>query len=184
MSGMTEEQNTGLPSLVVNGVTVPTLGISEFYAEDQRRVSSFVIHFGDWQLPEDAATAMNSDVAHLEWFHDTGELVLIGDIPESGVVEEEVPAMDTTEDNVESTVGEFLDPLAGPFGGSGMVRRTHWGAVKETVLGEVVESDTRVAILSHIKQRTRAHELMWGWHRKHRKPDGWDWLQERLASHH
>jgi hypothetical protein len=182
MSGMTE-QNAGLPPLTVNGVAIPTTAITDFYAEDQRRVSSFVSNFGDWQLPADAAAAMGADIAHLEWFHDTGELVLIGDVPESGVVEEEVPAADTTEDDAESTLGELVEPLAGPFGGTGMVRRTASGAVRETVFGEVVDGDTRVAILTHIKHGPKAHEVLWGWHRKHRKSDGWDWLQGRLAKH-
>jgi hypothetical protein len=183
MSGMTEQQNAGTPPLTVNGVAVPTVVITDFYAQDQRRVASFVSNFGDWQLPADAAAAMGSDVGHLEWFHDTGELVLIGDVPESGVVEEEVPAADTTDDNVEATAGELLEPLAGPFGGTGMVRRTMTGAVRETVFGEVVDGDTRVAVLAHIKHGPQAHEVLWGWHRKHRKADGWDWLQGRIAKH-
>jgi hypothetical protein len=182
MSGMTE-QNAGLPPLTVNGVAVPTLSITDFYAEDQRRVASFVSNFGDWQLPGDAAAAMGSDVAHLEWFHDTGELVLIGDVPESGVVEEEVPAPDTTDDEVEVEADKLLEPLAGPFGGTGMVRKTSAGAVRETVFGEVVDSDTRVAVVAHIKHGPKAHEVLWGWHRKHRKADGWEWLQGRLAKH-
>jgi hypothetical protein len=183
MSGMTEEQNAGLPPLTVNGVAVPTAAITDFYGEDERRVSSFVSNFGDWQLPADAAAAMGSEVGHLEWFHDTGELVLIGDVPESGVVEEEVPAPDTTTDDVETEVGKFLDPLAGPFGGTGVVRTPRRGEVRETVFGEVVDSDTRVAVIAHIKHGPKAHEVLWGWHRKHRKADGWEWLQGRLAKH-
>lgn len=183
MSDMTEQQNAGPPPLTVNGVAIPTVSITDFYAEDQRRVSSFVSNFGDWQLPADAAAAMGSDVGHLEWFHDTGELVLIGDTPESGVVEEEVPAADTADDEVEARVDEVLEPLAGPLGGTGMVHKTQAGAVRETVFGEVVGSDTRVAILAHIKHGPRAHEVLWGWHRKHRKSDGWEWLQGRIAKH-
>lgn len=181
MSRMTGQQSDERPLLTIGGAAVPTMPITEFFAADERRASSFVSNFGDWQLPPDASAALAAPVGHLEWFHDTGELVLIGDVPEAGAVEQDIPAPDTAAEDTQVALGQAADVLAGPWGGAGLVGRSQPGAVRETVYGGVVESDTRVAILAVIEHGPQVHERLWGWHRWHRKDDGWGWLQERLA---
>jgi hypothetical protein len=154
---------------------------SEFMAADERRATSFVSNFGDWSLPEEAAAELASPVGHVEWFHDTGELVVLGDIPEDGGTSVELPAKDTDGEDVTVAIDEATDVLAGTFGGTGVVYRTPTGAVREAVLGSVVAADTRVAVLAVIEHGPKVHEILWGWHRRHRHDDGWAWLQERLA---
>jgi hypothetical protein len=157
-----------------------TLLFSDFLVADDRRATSFVSNFGDWSLPADVAEQLGSPVGHLEWFHDTGELVLIGDIPEAGTTSVELPVSDTNGEDVTVAVDEAADVLAGTFGAPGVVYRSATGAVRETVLGSVVSADTRVAVLAVIEHGPKVHEILWGWHRQHRHPDGWAWLQGRL----
>jgi hypothetical protein len=45
----------------------------------------------------------------------------------------------------------------------------------------VMPSGSRLAVLAHVKHGPKVHELLWGWHRQHRRTDGWNWLVERLA---
>ena len=168
--------------LPMDGGSVETLLISDFLAADERRPVSFVSNFGDWPLPDKAAEALGAPVGHLEWFHDTGELVLIGGVPEAGVVEEEIAAPDTPGEDAEVAIDEAADMLAGPLGAPGMVYGTPSGAVRETVLGSVVSPSTRVAVLAVIEHGPHVHKVLWGWHREHRRAEGWNWLQERLRN--
>jgi hypothetical protein len=124
---------------------------------------------------------MAGPAGHLQWFHDTGELVLLGDIPRRGVAVEEIPVADTTAEDAELAVDEAADLLAGPLGGTGMVQGTTPETVEQTVLGSVVANDTRVAVLAVVEHGARVHALLWGWHRRHRRPEGWQWLLERLV---
>ncbi|ORT93618.1 hypothetical protein UK99_16795 [Frankia casuarinae] len=169
--------NTGggpLSHLPVAGADVEIWGINDFLAADERRPTSFITNFGNWQVPDPVAAALASRVAHLEWFHDTGELVAIGDVPNRGAATVEIP-------RVEGAVGELADMVAGPFGSGGISFRTADGAVRE--FPEMVVSEgTRVAVLAVIKQGPRVHGVLWDWHRWHRRPEGWAWLEERLLS--
>jgi hypothetical protein len=151
---------------------VKTWPIDDFLAADERRPTSFITNFGNWPLPDPVARALESQVAHLEWFHDTGELVAIGGVPHRGTALVEIPA-------VEGAAEELVDVLAGPFGGAGVAFPTADGAVRQ--FPEMVVSErTRVAVLAVVRHGPRVHELLWGWHRKHRRAEGWSWLEERL----
>ncbi len=166
--------------LPLNGDSVPIQLIGEFLEEDERRPVSFVTNFGNWSLPADVGAAMAGPTGHLEWFHDTGELVLIGAVPEPGVAVQEIPARDTRAEDAEVALDEVADVLAGPLGATGMVTGAPSGGVRETVLGSVVSSETRVAVLAAIEHGPKVHALLWGWHREHRRADGWTWLLDRL----
>jgi hypothetical protein len=176
---MTNDDN--LLALPMNGTDVETLLLADFLAADERRPVSFVTNFGDWPLPDGPAQALASDVGHLEWFHDTGELVLIGAVPEAGAVDENVPEPTTRESDAVVAVDEAANLLGGPLGAPGMVFGTPSGGVRETVVGGVVGEGTRVAVLAVIEHGPRVHEILWGWHRKHRREDGWGWLIDRLG---
>ena len=166
--------------LRLNVVSVRTELIGDFLASDERRPTSFVTNFGDWPLPDDVAAVLGNRSGHLEWFHDTGELVLIGGIPEPGVTVEEVPTLDTPAEDAEVAIDTVADVLAGPLGAPGMVYRNPAGGVRETVLGSTVSSETRVAVLAVVEHGPQTHALLWGWHREHRRPEGWQWLLNRL----
>lgn len=169
-------KNTGeriQAELSVAGVDVDVWLLSDFLEADARRPTSFVTNFGDWQLPEGAAAALASPVAHLEWFHDTGELVAIGGIPRRGGATVEIPRSD-------GAVDEIVDIAAGPFGGGGASYRTATGAVREFP-EMVVAEGTRVAVLAVIEHGPRVHAVLWDWHRRHRQAEGWTWLEERVA---
>jgi hypothetical protein len=56
--------------------------LDDFYEGDPRRLNSFVTNFGDWQLPPDVEQVIGGPVGHLEWVHDTGDLVLFGAVPD------------------------------------------------------------------------------------------------------
>jgi hypothetical protein len=170
-------ENTGehtQAELPLAGGDVAVLLLSEFLEADARRPTSFVTNFGDWQLPDAAAAALGSPVAHLEWFHDTGELVAIGGIPHRGGATVEIPRSD-------GAVDEIVDLAAGPFGGGGASYRTAAGAVREFP-EMVVAEGTRVAVLAVVEHGPRVHTLLWDWHRRHRQPQGWTWLEDRVAA--
>jgi hypothetical protein len=164
------------PGLRLGGDTVDVLAIEEFLLADERRLTTFVTNFGDWRLPPRAAEALASPVAHLEWFHDTGELVAIGGVPRRG---EAIVPLPTAEGLLE----EVTDVLAGPGGAPGAALpappELGVGVVREFP-AMVAPEGARVAVLAVIKQGPRVHELLWGWHRRHRDDDGWAWLLERL----
>ncbi|MBL7488007.1 hypothetical protein I6A60_16390 [Frankia sp. AgB1.9] len=167
---MSERPTLRLP-IVGGDVEVSLLG--DFLEADARRPTSFITNFGDWQLPDAVAAVLSSPIAHLEWFHDTGELVAIGGVPHRGEATVEVPRADAALD-------EAVDVVAGPFGSAGMSFRTAGGAVR-AFPEMVVPAATRVAVLADIEHGPRVHEVLWGWHRQHRRPEGWTWLGERLA---
>lgn len=178
------EEDSG-PRLLMDGESIETFPFAEFLAADGRRATSFISNFGNWQLPEAAARAMGSQAGHLEWFHDTGELVLIGEVPERGAATtSQVQPSDVRGGPVAAFVGGVADALAGPLGAPGLVYRTTDGAVRETVLGAVVSEQTRVAVMAVIDHGPRVHEVLWGWHHEHRRRDGWTWLTERLRREH
>jgi hypothetical protein len=157
--------------LTVNGVEVATEPVNDFLA-DAGRAASFITNFGNWQLPPPIADAMGTSVGHLEWFHDTGELVLVGAVPRVGEGSIEITNGDT------ATVAEGL--LA-PGNAPGHVERRADGATREVFPQQTVPADTVMAVLAHITSGPKVHEVLWGWHRAHRKPDGWTWLEGRLA---
>jgi hypothetical protein len=159
--------------LPVAGADVEVSLLEDFLAGDARRPTSFVTNFGDWQLPDAVAAVLGSPIAHVEWFHDTGELVAIGGVPHRGEATVEVHRGD-------AALSEAVDVVGGPFGSAGMSFRTAGGAVREFP-EMVVPAGTRVAVLAHIEHGPQVHEALWGWHRQHRRPAGWTWLDERLA---
>lgn len=142
-------------TLELDGVQLPVYDLAEFNSADMNRVKSFSSNFGWWQLPADVANAlaMHGDGrAAVEWIHDTGELVLLGGMPEARNV--------------------AIDVATAPLYG---------GNVREVFRTDVMPAGSRVAVLAHIKHGPRVHELLWGWHREHRQPEGWHWLVDRLA---
>jgi hypothetical protein len=160
----------GQSHLIFNGKPVPTLPATEFMAGDSRRPTSFITNFGDWQLPRSAEEQLHSAITHLEWFHDTGELVAFGQVPYLGAGEIQIDGGQAA-----------IDILAGPFGGaSGRIVRSPDGATREFFPAMVVDAATLVAIIALIEHGPRVHQLLWGWHLEHRHADGWDWLQEKL----
>jgi hypothetical protein len=161
-------------TLQIGTRTVPVIALEAFLAGDERRVTTFVSNFGDWELPADAAAVLGTDTGHLEWLHDTGELALFGAVPHRGQAEATLDAP-----------AAAADELAGLVPGSGsspisVERGTDSGAVRVLFSSEVVAPTTPVALLGVVERGPRVHELLWGWHRRHRSADGWDWLVGRL----
>lgn len=162
-------------SLQLDQAVLPIYELAAFNAADIDRVTSFATSFGDWRLPAEvaAALAMSSDArAALAWIHDTGELVLLGGVPQAGEV-----AVDTL-DYEAYTAGELPAFLGGSAAG---VERDDEGNAYELFKSEVMPEGTRVALLAHVKRWAKVHELLWGWRRHHDDADGWSWLVERLA---
>jgi hypothetical protein len=172
---VTEESLEQVASLQLDDVQLPIYELAAFNSADIDRVKSFATSFGAWQLPPEVAEALAMPAgspAALAWIHDTGELVLLGGVPQVGEV-----AVDTL-DYEAYTAGEMPAFLGGSAAG---VERDESGNAYELFKSEVMPPGTRVALLAHIKHRARAHELLWGWRREHHQPSGWAWLVERLA---
>ena len=164
-----------LGSLDLDGIQLPVYELAEFNGADISRVKSFSTNFGTWQLPPEVAALLATPAgapASVEWIHDTGELVLLGGVPTQGQV-----AVD-----VSGAVG-FSEGMVPAFlgGSSGGIERDPTGGVRELFKSEVMPVGSRVALLAHVKHGPKIHELLWGWHREHGKPTGWQWLVERLA---
>jgi hypothetical protein len=158
--------------LTIGATSVPVMLVNDFMAADARRPASFITNFGDWALEESAAGALGSPVTHLEWFHDTGELVAIGQVPHLGHGDIEI-----------SRAQEMVDVAGAAFGGAGgRIVRAADGAVREYFPAMVVDEGTRLAILRVVEHGPRVHELLWGWHLEHRKAGGWSWLTARLEA--
>lgn len=152
---------------------VRTVLAAEFL-QDGRRATSSITNFGNWQLPPEAAAAMNSAVVHLEWFHHTGELVAFSQIPYRGTGSIEVSASKGA-----------IDGLAGPLGGAGgRMQRADDGTLHEAFPAMNVDASTVVAVLAVVQHGPRVHERLLGWQREHRRDDGWDWLAARLDKLH
>ena len=169
------EELTRVASLQLDQTELPIYDLAAFNAANIDRVTSFATSFGDWQVPAEvaAALAMRADSrAALAWIHDTGELVLLGGVPQTGEV-----AVDTL-DYEAFTVGEMPAFLGGSAAG---VERDDAGNAYELFKSEVMPEGTRVALLAHVKRWAKVHELLWGWRRRHDDADGWSWLVERLA---
>ncbi|MDQ1484456.1 MAG: hypothetical protein QOJ62_149 [Actinomycetota bacterium] len=161
-------------SLQLDDVELPIYDLGDFNAADMRRVSSFVTNFGSWKLPDEVIAVLGADDAglgSLEWIHDTGELVLLGGTPTSGEVSAEVSGIAAATAGVPA----FLGGTAGNARGDGS------GMVREFFRSELMPAGSRVALLAHVAHGPKAHELLWGWHRKQRTAEGWTWLVERLA---
>jgi hypothetical protein len=172
------DQTEGQPvaHLDLAGVQVPVFELGGFNAANLDRVKSFATNFGTWQVPDDIARALGvppgkTAVATLQWIHDTGELVLLGGVPEPGEVEVDVERAQGVADAV------IPAWLGGVVGG---VQRDPAGGVRERYRAEVMPAGSRVAVLAHIAHGPRAHEVLWGWHRQHRQSGGWRWLLDRL----
>lgn len=173
--GAVGDSLTPVGSLQLDQAELPIYGLAAFNAADMDRVTSFSTSFGSWRVPADvaAALAMPAEArAALAWIHDTGELVLLGGVPQTGVV-----AVDTL-DYEAYTVGEMPAFLGGSAAG---VERDDEGNAYELFKSEVMPAGTRLALLAHVKRWAKVHELMWGWRRHHDDADGWSWLVERLA---
>lgn len=170
------EELTPVASLQLDQAELPIYELAAFNAANMDRVTSFATSFGDWQLPAEvaAALAMPADArAALAWIHDTGELVLLGGVPQTGEV-----AVDTL-DYEAYTAGEMPAFLGGSAAG---VERDDEGNAYELFKSEVMPEGTRVALLAHVKHWAKVHGLLWGWRRRHSDADGWTWLVERLAA--
>jgi hypothetical protein len=166
---------TPVATLQLDQAALQIYDLADFNAANLDRVTSFATSFGDWSVPDDvaAALAMPGDArAALAWIHDTGELVLLGGVPQAGEV-----AVDTL-DYEAYTAGELPAFLGGSAAG---VERDDTGNAYELFKSEVMPAGTRVALLAHVKRWLKVHELLWGWRRQHDDPDGWLWLVERLA---
>lgn len=166
---------TQVASLQLDQTVLPIYDLAAFNAADLDRVTSFATSFGSWQVPSDvaAALAMAPDArAALAWIHDTGELVLLGGVPQTGQV-----AVDTL-DYEAYTAGQMPAFLGGSAAG---VERDDEGNAYELFKSEVMPRGTRVALLAHVKRWAKVHELLWGWRRRQDDSDGWSWLVERLA---
>lgn len=151
---------------------VDVIGLAEFNQADLHRATSFVSNFGNWSLPADVAAALGAERGHVEWVHDTGELILIGGVPHAGGVAVDVPATPST-----LAAGA---PVA--LGGSAVVGRSDVaGMVRMYFNEETLPPGSRVAILGRIEHGPRVHEVLWGWHEHHGHADGWAWLAERLV---
>jgi len=164
-----------LGSLELDGIELPVYDLAQFNAAVVERVSSFSTNFGVWQVPEAVAQVLAIPAgtgAVLEWIHDTGELVLLGGTPQEGEVSVEV-----------SDTEAFAAGLMPGFLGGSVAGIDHdsAGRVRELFKSEVMPEGSRVALLAHVKHGPKVHELLWGWHREHRKPEGWAWLVEQLA---
>ena len=171
---MTETPPAQLASLQLDKAQLPIYDLAAFNAADLARVKSFSTSFGVWQVPPEVATALRAPEGRvaLGWIHDTGELVLLGGVPETGEV-----AVDTL-DYEAYTAGEVPGFLGGSAAG---VERDDTGNAYELFKSEVMPEGTRVALLAHVRHWAKAHELLWGWRRHHDAADGWAWLVERLA---
>ena len=169
------QQPRPLAVLQLDSAALPVYDLAEFNAADIDRVQSFSTNFGWWQVPAQVAEALAMGAARraaLEWIHDTGELVLLGGVPTVGEVE-----VDTL-DYEAMTAGNVPGFIGGTAAG---VERDDSGNVRELFKSEVMPAGSRVAVLAHVKHGPKAHELLWGWHRQHRRVEGWSWLVERLA---
>lgn len=172
---MSEASPEQVASLQLDDVQLPIFELAAFNAANIDRVKSFATSFGAWQVPAEvaAALAMQSGArAALAWIHDTGELVLLGGVPQVGEV-----AVDTL-DYEAYTAGEMPAFLGGSAAG---IERDESGNAYELFKSEVMPEGTRVGLLAHVKHRAKVHELLWGWRREHREAGGWAWLVERLA---
>ncbi len=172
---MSETPLEQLASLQLDSDQLPIYELAAFNAADLDRVTSFATSFGSWQVPTEVAVAlaMAADVrAAVAWIHDTGELVLLGGVPQLGEV-----AVDTL-DYEAYTAGEMPAFLGGSAAG---VERDDEGNAYELFKAEVMPAGTRVALLAHVKRWAKVHELMWGWRRHQDEPDGWSWLVGRLG---
>ncbi len=174
----TSSEETGpqpVARLDVAGASLPVYDLAAFNAADINRVKSFSTNFGTWLVPPPIAQVLAVEAgqqATLQWIHDTGELVLLGGVPESGEVEIDV---DRAQGAADAVVPAWL---GGVVGG---VERDADGSVRERYRAEVMPAGSRVAVLAHVAHGPRVHELLWGWHRQHRHAEGWDWLVERLG---
>lgn len=174
-AGDVDESLSQVASLQLDRAELPIYELAAFNAADIDRVTSFATSFGSWQLPSDVAAALAMSVdsrAALAWIHDTGELVLLGGVPQPGEI-----AVDTL-DYEAYTAGEMPAFLGGSAAG---VERDDQGNAYELFKSEVMPEGTRVALLAHVSHWAKVHELLWGWRRHHDEPDGWSWLVERLA---
>lgn len=157
----------------IAGKQLPVERFGEFHEQDVRRATSFVTNFGNWWLPAGLAGALGVQRGRLEWIHDTGDLVLLGGLPQLGWADVEVPR------------GEGLsDAMPEVFGGPGAVigPGSAPGVVRESFEEEQLPADARVVLIAKIAHGPRVHELLWGWHEHHRDRDGWRWLLERLSA--
>lgn len=164
-----------LGSLELDGIQLPVYDLAQFNAAVVDRVTSFSTNFGVWQVPDDVAQVLAIPTgagAVAEWIHDTGELVLLGGVPKEGEIAVEVS------EGAAVSAGLMPGFLGGSIAG---VDHDAAGHVRELFKSEVMPEGSRVALLAHIKHGPKVHELLWGWHREHRKPTGWAWLVERLA---
>ena len=158
----------------LDGVKLPVFELAAFEAADIHRVSSFSSNFGHWELPAAESALLgvpDGQAATLEWIHDTGELVLLGGVPTVSTWRSRRPASATLAGSVPAFLGGSI------AGGC----RDSAGMIRDYVRSEVLAPGTRLAVLAHIAHGPHAHELLWGWHREHGKPGGWNWLVERLA---
>lgn len=172
---MSEPSPEQLASLQLDNAQLPIYDLAAFNAAELDRVTSFATSFGTWRVPPEvaAALAMSTDSrASLAWIHDTGELVLLGGVPQPGEVK-----VDTL-DYEAYTAGEMPAFLGGSAAG---VERDDTGNAYELFKSAVMPEGTRVALLAHVKHTARVHELLWGWRRHHDDAGGWSWLVERLA---
>jgi hypothetical protein len=157
-----------------DGVQLPVFDLAAFESADIHRVSSFSTNFGHWELPAEVGGLLGvpaGAAATLEWIHDTGELVLLGGVPTVSNVAIEETGFSTLAGGVPAFLG---GSIAGGY-------RDSSGMIRDYVRSEVLAAGTRLAVLAHIAHGPQAHELLWGWHREHGKPEGWNWLVERLA---
>jgi hypothetical protein len=161
-------------SLQLDDVVLPIYELGAFNDADLRRVKSFVTNFGSWLLPAGVASAMavHDGLGDLEWIHDTGELVLLGGVPTEGTISADVSGLAAVAAEITPA---FLGGEAGATVSDGP------GLVREYFKSDVLPPGSRVALMAHIEHGPAAHELLWGWHRQHRKEGGWLWLVERLA---
>ena len=162
-----------MSDLVINGTAVATTVVNDFLAE-KGRASSFITNYGDWKVPPAVAAGIGSDIAHLEWFHDTGELVLVGAVPHPGEGTIEIGDGDATA----VVAAELLTPGGAP----GHADNDEDGVTRERFPQETVPSDTLMAVVGVIESGPKVHALLWGWRRALRKDDGWAWLEEKLAA--
>jgi hypothetical protein len=164
-----------MTAIELAGRLLPVTSLEEFYLADAARPTSFVSNFGNWLLPPDAAAALGATAAHLEWVHDTGELVLIGAVPETGTSAADVSTGRAVSDQMSTLVpGTGGMPVRVDGGGAA-------GGVRELFEAQVVPPGTLVAVLGRVEHGPAVHQRLWGWHRHHRDEHGWSWLSERLA---
>jgi hypothetical protein len=55
------------------------------------------------------------------------------------------------------------------------------GSIREFFPAMTLGEDTLAAVLAVVEHGPRVHELLWGWHLRQHRDDGWAWLTERLA---